>query len=107
LIPLDRYLRFSNTDSGLVKFRFELSTLPEHAKEPTLVVRILEVLTPITCSIPGYDGSVVEPREGQLLSRRTFSGRVQNWAYPLNSRRYGSIWKEFIENSSITRLALS
>ncbi|KAJ3514735.1 hypothetical protein NLJ89_g2206 [Agrocybe chaxingu] len=39
---------------GRVKARFELSTLPEHsAKGPTLVLRVLELLTPLKCTYPG------------------------------------------------------
>ena len=97
-----KYINYLNNSSGIVKFRFELSTLPEHANEPTLVMRILEILRPITCSIPNYDGTVVEPREGQLLSRRLSSGRAKVWSYPLDRRTHGAAWKEFIETSKVT-----
>lgn len=55
--------------SGSVSVRFELSDLPEHAGTPTLVIRVLKLLEPVKHLIPGYDGSVMVPEEGALVSR--------------------------------------
>jgi len=64
-------------------------------------MRFVEFLTPITCTLPEYEGIMVEPELGQLFSRRTHGGRIKPWSYPLNRRLQGKIWKEFIENSKL------
>jgi hypothetical protein len=47
--------------------RFELSTLSEHSGHDTIVLRILKLVDPPTCTIPGYDGHVPVPIEGELV----------------------------------------
>ncbi|KAF8960822.1 hypothetical protein BDZ97DRAFT_1832024 [Flammula alnicola] len=86
--------------TGRAMVRFELSTLPEHAElGPTLVLRFLELLTQIQCTIPDYDNAVVAPQVGSLYTvRRRRKGYV-TWFYPLNQRCYGPVIRSFIELS--------
>jgi len=53
--------------TGRVLCRFERSSLPIHADNPTLVVRIMKITEPIQCTVPGYDGYVEKPVEGALI----------------------------------------
>jgi hypothetical protein len=61
---------------GSIKVRFELSNLPEHKElGPTLVIRVLDVVEPITID-PLYYGKTIPPVPvlGTLL-HRTGRGR--------------------------------
>lgn len=51
---------------GLIRVRFELSTLPRHQGTRTVVIRILEILEPIQ---PNHPSSAVipVPQVGELL----------------------------------------
>ncbi|CAA7270349.1 unnamed protein product [Cyclocybe aegerita] len=73
--------------------RFELSALPEHAAQgPTLVLRVLELLTPIECHIPGM---VSEPRPGELLYKR-IRNKHYAWSLPLEKHALAPAFREFI-----------
>jgi len=87
----------ANCELGRIRIRIELSTLPEHVQSPCLVIRFLEYLTPLKCHIPEYHGAVQEPQIGELHMRRTFSGRDKLWTLPLDKRKDGAVWKDFIE----------
>jgi len=90
-----------NNIAGLARVRFELSTLPEHdGQGPTLILRILEFLTPLQTLAPVGYGPVILPDPGKLLMRRTPRGKLKTWSYPLNRRREGTLWKEFITASN-------
>ncbi|KAG6836885.1 hypothetical protein H0H93_001716 [Arthromyces matolae] len=54
---------------GRLLLRFERSTLPEHARNTILVIRVIKVLEPITLSRPDYDMHVPLPIEGRLLEK--------------------------------------
>lgn len=59
---------------------FEHSTLPEHSHKPTLVLRVLKIIDPVECIIPGYDGHVPKPVEGSLVYRHGKHGlKVWSW----------------------------
>ncbi|KAJ7235096.1 hypothetical protein B0H12DRAFT_1076182 [Mycena haematopus] len=68
--------------TGSALAQFELSTLPEHAGSDTVVMRIVKMLTPPTCVVPGYDNYIPAPVEGELLRRTMGHGhgaRLQYW----------------------------
>ncbi|KAF9475369.1 hypothetical protein BDN70DRAFT_883792 [Pholiota conissans] len=68
---------------GSVKLQFELSTLPEHASfGPTLVLRVLEVVRPITMD-PNYTGRVVAPPTPGTLVYRTVWGKKRIVCFPI------------------------
>ncbi|KAF5388286.1 hypothetical protein D9615_000824 [Tricholomella constricta] len=54
--------------NGHIMARFEISTLPQHQSSPTLVLRILEFLTPVKCVIPAYDYHIQEPTVGAFYA---------------------------------------
>ena len=56
--------------SGLALARFELSTLPDHSGDRTVVIRILKFVEPVTCTIQNYDGRMPFPKEGELFHHR-------------------------------------
>ena len=60
---------------GTVLARFEKSTLPEHMHRRAVVLRILDILSPINCVILDYDFNVQMPEAGQLNAKRKLSGR--------------------------------
>jgi len=104
LTPSANLIRSVNTaTTGLIKVRFELSKLVEHSREPTLVMRVLDILSPIKLVVPGYEGLVMEPEVGELVRRRaTYRVPARPWSYPLNTRVCGPAWKPFLEISKIT-----
>ena len=53
---------------GTVLARFERSTLPEHDGTRTIVLRILDILSPVQCVIKNYDSHISPPTSGDLLS---------------------------------------
>lgn len=54
---------------------FEQSTLPLHKGTRTLVMRVKKLTSPVKTVIPGYDGWVSKPQEGQLVMHRTHGRR--------------------------------
>ena len=55
---------------GTVLARFEKSKLPEHMHTHAVVVRVLDILSPIRCVIPEYDFGVRLPEVGQLIAKK-------------------------------------
>ncbi|KAF8153880.1 hypothetical protein B0H34DRAFT_661521 [Crassisporium funariophilum] len=80
---------------GTVVARFERSTFPEHANTRTLVLRILQLLTPVECVVPGYDNYIAQPEVGKLLCRQSrWSADYQPWTVDCdNSTSGGGILK--------------
>jgi hypothetical protein len=72
-IDISQYfnIEFSREFIGRALAQFERSTLPEHKDTRTVVLRILKLITPVNCIIPGYDGHVCSPKEGELFQRYT------------------------------------
>ncbi|KAJ7755741.1 hypothetical protein DFH07DRAFT_959377 [Mycena maculata] len=67
--------------------RFELSTLPEHRDMRVVVLRVVEMITPPTLKIDGYDGYLPPPLQGGLV-QRSAPGRGTNirpWSRKLES----------------------
>jgi len=65
--------------TGTVLARFEKSDLPEHKHRPGVVVRVLEILSPINCVISDYDYNTQMPEVGQFIAKRKLSGRYGNY----------------------------
>lgn len=82
---------------GLAKVRFELLELKE--KGPTLVLRILEFISPLRRVLPLDSGSYIEPASNTLAMRRTASGILKPWTYPIDARSDGVKWTEFLSAS--------
>lgn len=56
--------------TGKLLCRFERSTLPEHEGRRIVALRVLEIVEPVHCLIPDYDGHIERPMEGALVRRR-------------------------------------
>ena len=69
-MPWSSSVSIDSDFSGIIKARFELSDLPEHEPYgPTLVLRTLGILQPITPVDPSYGGRIPMPEPGALVKR--------------------------------------
>ncbi|KJA23472.1 hypothetical protein HYPSUDRAFT_66378 [Hypholoma sublateritium FD-334 SS-4] len=65
--------------SGRILARFEISAFPEHAKlGPCLLLKCLDIIDPVECVMPNYDGFVEQPTPGSYHTR---GGKL--WHIPL------------------------
>ncbi|KAF9528773.1 hypothetical protein CPB83DRAFT_853727 [Crepidotus variabilis] len=86
--------------AGFIKARFELSNRPKDVRRgPTLVLRVLELLTPIERKDEDHNGTFVLPQAGNLVARKNYLGTVIPWSYPLLHRRKGAQWIGFLQYS--------
>ena len=82
-------------NSGRIQARFEISTFPEHAKlGPCLVLKCLDIIDPIKCVAPDYDGYIGLPRPGSYHTR---AGKL--WCFPL--KRKLDIFRDMMEQEGI------
>ncbi|KIM71492.1 hypothetical protein PILCRDRAFT_17027 [Piloderma croceum F 1598] len=99
--PFFRDLRYRPVDpyTGSAFCRFELydskcsRTMRHDARMATennrplprqLVLRVLKIIDPVSCCIPGYDGFVNEPREGELMTIGLGNAK-RPWHYNLDT----------------------
>ena len=68
---------------GTVLVRFERSPLPEHIDTRAVVLRILQALTPIQCTIAGYDSHIKLPVSGSLLNKTEKGRKTRPWSMDL------------------------
>lgn len=67
------------TISGKILVRFEISTFPEHASlGPCLLLKCLDIIDPVECVTPNYDGFIKQPTPGGYHTR---GGKL--WYTPL------------------------
>ncbi|KAF9547119.1 hypothetical protein CPC08DRAFT_715885 [Agrocybe pediades] len=71
--------------SGKVRARFVLSDLPEHRKDPAILLQFLDILTPIRRNERQGISPVQEPKAGEYL------------------RRYGKVWSLSLKRTSYGR----
>ncbi|KAJ7278264.1 hypothetical protein C8J57DRAFT_1059905, partial [Mycena rebaudengoi] len=71
------------TGSGVACF--ERSTLPKHARKRVILLRILKILEPVTCTVPGYTGRVGWPKEGELHTVSFRDGPQRPWSYDVDN----------------------
>ena len=89
-----------NPYTGSVLARFERSTLPQHINTRTVVLRVLQEVTPVECVLPDYDEYIVRPRPQQLFAKR-FHGKLRPWSVNIDRPGVGKrtvmglklIWK--------------
>ncbi|KZP07555.1 hypothetical protein FIBSPDRAFT_875388 [Athelia psychrophila] len=62
--------------SGSALCRFEISPVPLADGTDTLVLRVVKLVTPVTC-VAGYDGYLAAPTEGELVQIHSQKGRAQ------------------------------
>ena len=73
----------SNKAVGSALARFERSGHPDHNGTKTVVLRILKIITPVECVIPGYDGHIPQAKEGELHRRYTRSSSHNKLHHPV------------------------
>ncbi|KDR78122.1 hypothetical protein GALMADRAFT_1302372 [Galerina marginata CBS 339.88] len=73
---------------GRILVKLEWSTLVAHSKNPTLVLRVLDVLTPVRCVVEGgYDEFMAPPTPGQLIAKKRSRSKNYNpWTLRLDVR---------------------
>ena len=76
---------------GSALARFERSTLPNHKDTRTVVLRFLEIITPVKCIVPLYGGHMCCPKNGELYQR-------------IRGGKEKHVWSINIDKSSIRRL---
>jgi hypothetical protein len=75
--------------------------LEEHKKKgPTLVLRMLEFLSPVQRDSSLDSGPYIESVTNSLAMRRTARGVIKPWAYHMDQRSEGAKWKEFLAAAS-------
>ena len=81
--------------TGSILARFEVSQFPEHAKlGPCLILKCLEIVEPVKCIVPDYDGHVREPTPGNYMMS---GGKL--WRLPLN--RYLKTFRDMMEQEGL------
>ncbi|KAJ6582330.1 hypothetical protein B0H19DRAFT_1118058 [Mycena capillaripes] len=60
---------------GVILVRFELSPARTHVH-----MRVVKIVEPVVCCEPGYDGRVIEPKEGELLTFRGPHRKPAPWS---------------------------
>ncbi|KAJ7278235.1 hypothetical protein C8J57DRAFT_1713148 [Mycena rebaudengoi] len=97
---------FNERDSGQVIYPFagsavacfERSTLPEHVGNRVLLMRILKILVPVTCTIPNYAGGVGWPKEGEYLMVSRYNRPKSPWSYDVDrDKRVGAVLRSIID----------
>jgi hypothetical protein len=58
--------------------------VPEHKLKPIVVIRVQEILSPITCLFPDYDLQIKRPRPGRLITKRKSDGKYHPWMIDLS-----------------------
>ena len=59
-------------------------------------MRIVKQLEPVTCVVPAYDGRLMKPEEGTLLS--TFKTTTRPWSCDINKRHTFSPLRLLLED---------
>ena len=86
-----RDLRVDKTPyTGTVLARFEPSSLPQHANTRTVVLRVIQELTPVQCVIPSYDEYLERPSPDHLLAKK-FHGKLRQWSVDIDSPDKGKL----------------
>lgn len=81
--------------TGSILARFEISELPEHTKlGPCLIVKCLEIVEPVECIVPSYDGHVRQPTPGAYMM---CGGKI--WRFPL--KRYLDTFRDMMEQEGL------
>ncbi|KAJ6462442.1 hypothetical protein C8R45DRAFT_1026787, partial [Mycena sanguinolenta] len=71
--------------AGSAVARFEPSANSEHAGRRVVCLRIVRIVTPVSCTVNRYKGQVVKPEEGQLLTRSLHGPAPAPWSYDIDA----------------------
>ncbi|KAJ7620828.1 hypothetical protein DFH06DRAFT_1233234 [Mycena polygramma] len=74
--------------AGTALARWEPSTNYEYieARRRILHLRIAKIIEPVRCTVEGYDGRLLQPEEGDLLTVRAPGKPAEPWAVDLDSK---------------------
>ncbi|KAF8148782.1 hypothetical protein K438DRAFT_1866824 [Mycena galopus ATCC 62051] len=74
--------------AGSALARFEPSTSSEHAGRRIVHLRITKIITPVSCTMDEkeYQGRVLRPEEGQLLTVSFRGGPPKPWSYDIDDQ---------------------
>ncbi|KIM86971.1 hypothetical protein PILCRDRAFT_815419 [Piloderma croceum F 1598] len=78
---------------------FERSNLPQHKGTRTAVIRIVKILSPVTCRYPNYNGPLTLPVEGELVQRNYHRTGLQPRSFNVDSIRYMGLRMLFRDES--------
>ncbi|KIM86972.1 hypothetical protein PILCRDRAFT_815423 [Piloderma croceum F 1598] len=73
--------------SGSALCCFERSNLPQHKGTRTAVIRIVKIISPVTCLYPNYYGPITLPVEGELVHRIYRHGGLQPVSFKADSTK--------------------
>ncbi|KAJ7275770.1 hypothetical protein C8J57DRAFT_1311687 [Mycena rebaudengoi] len=91
-----RQLSCPFTGSGVACL--ERSVLPAHAGRRVVLLRILEILEPVACTIQGYAGRLSWPKAHELLMVSFRDGPPRPWAYDVDRKtRTGAALRGLVE----------
>jgi len=98
-----RRIYYKNTKflpySGSALCCFERSNLPQHKGTRTVVIRIVKIISPVTCRYPDYDGRVPLPVEGRLLQHYLKRKGLQPFSFNVDLERHMELQMLFRDES--------
>ncbi|KAJ7113930.1 hypothetical protein C8R44DRAFT_740806 [Mycena epipterygia] len=90
-----------NPWTGSAVARFERS--PRHPGRRVVRLRFLKIVQPVECTMEGYNGRVLEPEEGQLLTVSSYRHAAEPWAYDIDRKtRLGAALRVLWDKSGIS-----
>ncbi|KAF8144680.1 hypothetical protein K438DRAFT_1873387 [Mycena galopus ATCC 62051] len=76
---------------GSALARFEKSTSPKHAGQRVICLRIVKIVTSISCTVDTPEGwRIVRPKEGELLNLCLHGGAPNPWSYDIDDKKTAS-----------------
>ena len=87
-----------NQPPGSALCCFERSNLPQHQGTRTAVIRIVKVISPVTCRYPDYDSRAL-PVEGGLLQHDLKRKGVQPFSFNVDLKRHMELQMLFRDES--------
>jgi hypothetical protein len=78
---------------------FERSNLPRHEGTRIAVIRIVKIISPVTCLYPNYNGPITLPVEGELVQRNYQSEGLQPFSFNVDFKKYMDLQPLFRDES--------
>ncbi|KAJ7652379.1 hypothetical protein DFH06DRAFT_1205992 [Mycena polygramma] len=69
---------------GTALAHFEASTRPEFAGRRVIHLRIVKIIKPVKCTLDGFEGRMIEPKDGELLTLSRRGMTPEPWACDLD-----------------------
>jgi hypothetical protein len=78
---------------------FERSNLPRHEGTRIAVIRIVKIISPVTCLYPNYNGPITLPVEGELVQRNYQHRGLQPLSFNVDLKKYAELQMLFRDES--------